>query len=528
MKKQQQPDILLIVLDTLRADRLSCYSYPREVSPNLDAFAEDAVLFERAISPAQWTIPAHASLFTGNFPSTHMTNQIYDKHTQEQPTLAELLRDAGYTTLGFCNNPLLGVVDNGLDRGFEEFYNYSGFFPERPDIADTRARPSGRLMQRLGRLLNRINAPVQDALTKSDLILKIALHPRIIPLWQRHLNFRGNTKLSLRDMTGYLNTRRKRGRERPLFAFLNLMETHLPFGPPPRFIHRFAPYYRTNREARDFMREYNQSHYRWMIPLTEPLTELQDRILNDMYAAEIAYEDHALRQLYAYLNDPRVRDNTVVFIVSDHGEGMNHHNFVGHSLVAYDDLLHVPLLVRYPPHYGGGQRIPQTISTRRIFHTALKMAGVPAPEQEPAAEATRYLPTGPLPRTPDEAPGPETPVFAEAYTPDTLLALMENYTPDAIDTFRCRSMRRAVYQQAHKLITVGEQPDELFAMPEDPGELHNLIAEKPDLADHLFAILRDFVAEAKAQRPSDWEDERVDIESDEQLTERLRGLGYMQ
>lgn len=236
--------------------------------------------------------------------------------------------------------------------------------------------------------------------------------------------------------------------------------------------------------------------------------------------------DTLLRRLYTYLDDPRVRDNTVVIIVSDHGEGMNHHNFVGHALVAYDDLLHVPLLVRYPPHYSGGQRIPQPLSTRRVFHTALEMAGVPLPE--PLTKATSYLPTGPLPRTPDEAPGRETPVFAEAYTPDTLLALMENYTPQAIDTFRCRSMRRAVYQQAHKLITVGEQPDELFAMPEDPSELHNLIAEKPDLAGQLFAILRDFVAEAKAQRPSDWVGERVDIESDEKLTERLRGLGYMQ
>ncbi|MCJ7737099.1 MAG: sulfatase-like hydrolase/transferase, partial [Anaerolineae bacterium] len=70
------PDVLLVVLDTLRADRLSCYGYPRNTSSNLDEFAAESVLYERAVSPAQWTIPAHASIFTGEYPTTHMTTQI--------------------------------------------------------------------------------------------------------------------------------------------------------------------------------------------------------------------------------------------------------------------------------------------------------------------------------------------------------------------------------------------------------------------------------------------------------------------
>jgi uncharacterized sulfatase len=531
MDTKNRPDILLIVLDTLRADRLSSYGYPRETTPNLDAFAEDGVLFERAISPAQWTVPAHASIFTGEYPTTHMTNQIYDKHSEQQATLAELLQRAGYTTVGFCNNPLLGIVDNGLDRGFEAFYNYAGFFPERPQIAETRAHWWGRILQQLGRILNRINAPVQKALTTNDLLLKIALHPRIVPLWNRNINLKGNTRQSLGDVWGYLRTRHEReDGDRPLFLFLNLMETHLPYGPPTRFIRRFVPYYRNSREAREFMHAYNLEHYRWMIPLTEPLGEVQDRVINDMYTAEVAYEDHVLRRFYHYLNRPEVRDNTLVIITSDHGEGMNNHNFVGHSLVAYDDLVHVPLVVRYPRLYSAGERISQHVSTRRIFHTVLEAAGVyPTHNNATDAEGAPVdVRTWSLARALNGTDPEAGKTFTEAYTPDTLLALMENNDPEAIDTFRCREMRRAVYKDRYKLITVGEQPDELFDVIDDPGERHNVIAGHPQIVDELLHLLSDYVAGAKARRPESWQTERLSLESNKELASRLRGLGYIE
>ena len=134
MNAQTKPDILLIVLDTLRADRLSCYGYPRETSPHLDAFAESGVLFERAISPAQWTIPSHASFFTGEYPTTHMMTQIYDKSSQDQVFLADILRREGYATIGFCNNPLLGVVENGLDQGFGVGYRIADIFVRETEM----------------------------------------------------------------------------------------------------------------------------------------------------------------------------------------------------------------------------------------------------------------------------------------------------------------------------------------------------------------------------------------------------------
>ena len=529
MNVEKRPDILIIVLDTLRADRLSCYGYHREASPYLDEFVQGGVLYERAVSTAQWTIPAHASLFTGEYSTTHMMNQIYDKLNKHLITLAETLHREGYLTIGFCNNPLLGVVDNGLDRGFEEFYNYGGTLPDRPDVGDLRATRVGRVTQRVYRILRRIVAPIQDAFARNNLLLRIALHPRIVPLWQRHVNFRGNTVQSLGDTLGYLRAHRRRGDGRPVFAFVNLMETHLPFGPRARFVRKFVPYYRNDREARNFMQAYNQEHYSWMVPLREPMTEMQHRVINDMYDAEVATEDSMLRRLYQYLDDPEVRDNTMVIITSDHGEGLDHHQFVGHSLVVYDDLVRVPLIVRYPPLYPQGVRVSSPVSIRRVFHSALEAAGIypigngaegigGAPVEVERLSLARSV----------NAHDPESGiVFVEAYTPDTLIALMENLDPQAIDVFRCRQMRRAILQDSHKLITVGGQPDELFDVIRDPGELHNLIEQEPQMATDLEGLIAEFVGHAESRRPDTWEETQNQLQEDSDLAERLRGLGYL-
>ena len=160
------------------------------------------------------------------------------------------------------------------------------------------------------------------------------MHPWVIPLWQGHVNSKGDTAQRLRDTVGYLRTRQREGAERPLFGSINLMETHLPYVPHRRFMHRFVPYHGHDREARDFGQGDNLEYYRWLVSLVEPLTEPQDRVISDMHDAEVAYEDYLLRHLFDYLGEPEVRDNTLVIVTSDHGEGLNHHGFIGHSMFA--------------------------------------------------------------------------------------------------------------------------------------------------------------------------------------------------
>jgi len=494
-----QPDIILLVLDTHRADRLSCYGYPRGTSPHIDEFAQSATLFERAIVPAQWTIPSHASLFTGEYPTTHMTNQIYNTLGDDQKTLAELLKAGGYKTVGFCNNPLLGAVENRLDRGFEEFYNYGGALPNLPRISRSRPRVEARLFERNIRFVRRLATRIYNHLVNNPLLVRAAMNPFLSSLWLRHGNFKGNTMRSLRDVLGYLRTYRKAEERQPLFVFINLMETHLPYWPPKRFIRRFAPYYRQDREAQAFWRYYRTQTYRWMLPLTEPLSEVADRVLNDFHDAEVAYQDRLLRHLFRYLNRPEIRDNTMVIITSDHGEGMNNHNFVGHSLVVYDDLVRAPLIIRYPKLYPAGKRVSSLVSTRRLFHSVLEAA-------DPDGEY----------------------VFAEAYTPDTLMDLMKDRDDDAIEVFRCRFMRRAAYRGRYKLITVGDEPDELFDVLADPRETKNLIEEHPDQVADLANALTHFVQQAEERRPANWEAACQLSLEDDALADRLRALGYLE
>lgn len=116
-----RPDILFLVLDTQRADRLSCYGYDQPTSPHIDALAAEATRFTQAISAAQWTVPSHASMFTGLYPSEHTMVQSYSVLPPDLPTLAERLEASGYYTAGFCNNPLVGVINNGLRRGSPAF-----------------------------------------------------------------------------------------------------------------------------------------------------------------------------------------------------------------------------------------------------------------------------------------------------------------------------------------------------------------------------------------------------------------------
>ena len=107
-----RPDIVLLVLDTQRVDRLSCYGNQLETSPHIDELAADSTLFRHAVSTAQWTVPSHASMFTGLYPSSHNMFHASSVLPASLTTLAERLRDNHYVTTAYCNNPLLGVVNN--------------------------------------------------------------------------------------------------------------------------------------------------------------------------------------------------------------------------------------------------------------------------------------------------------------------------------------------------------------------------------------------------------------------------------
>ncbi|HEY9734764.1 MAG TPA: sulfatase-like hydrolase/transferase, partial [Trichocoleus sp.] len=287
----QRPDILFLVLDTQRADRLSCYGYEKETSPNLDAIAAEATVFTQAISAAQWTVPSHASLFTGLYPSEHGMLQSYSVMPTGLTTLAERLRDGGYFTAGFCNNPLVGVINNGLRRGFTSFLNYSGLLTSRPNQAGASPGLISRYRQWFKRQIAGVLNRIQDAFARSDALLALSFTPLMVPLWQTALSFKGNTAKSLDDTARLFINRTGVEADQPVFAFVNLMGTHMPYHAPRAYVEKFAPHVLDDRKAQTFLQRFNGDVYGWLAPLTGALDEQQKKTLDGMYDAEVAYQD---------------------------------------------------------------------------------------------------------------------------------------------------------------------------------------------------------------------------------------------
>lgn len=514
-----QPNVLFIVLDTLRRDRLSVYGHNRNTSPEFDEFSLNATLFERAVAAAQWTVPSHTSMFTGLYPSTHEITEANRQLSGSYPTLAEILQASGYHTVGFCNNPLVGVLNNGLQRGFDSFYNYAGAAPNRP----LQTRRFG-LPKPLSLRWNRFARVVSNQFAQNDWLFRMSLNPLLTPIWTRFVNYKGSTENSISDMIAYLEQHRAQNSEQPVFAFLNLMGTHLPYRPPQDALDRIAPGLRRDRHAYQFMGRFNADAARWASPADPQLADWERRVIDDFYDAEIAYQDLHLGRLLRSLKQSGALDDTMVILCADHGEGHGDHDFFGHSFVVYQELVHVPLLIHYPERFPAGKRVKTNISTRRLFHTVLDVVGVKPPldESDPNADVQRLS----LARSVNCQPDPEGGiVFSEAYPPQTFLSVLRHRNPALIDRMRLTQVRRGVYDGSHKLTMVADKVDGLFDVASDPTEVNDISHQQLARVTELKTKVGSFIQQAVSRRA---ENTTFDGEVNDEVIDQLRALGYIE
>ncbi len=520
------PDVVFIVLDTHRADRLGCYGYDRKISPNLDRFAEQGLLFKQAVSPAQWTIPSHASMFTGLYPTVHQVTQQSQSLPPTTPHLAELMQDSGYETIGFCNNPLVGVLNNGFKRGFETFYNYGGAIPSIPKKSSRMPWPFNRIGEIYTQFLRRISYPIQNYIGQSDLALRLSFKSWFTPIWSKYANFKGQNARSVKDVSEYLVDREQEKGKRPLFLFLNLMETHMPFTPPAQFIDQVAPYYKQNKEARQLMKSWNREAYRWAAPLDEPMSELESQVLSDMYDAEVAYQDDYLGELFQVLEQRENKENTLVIIVADHGDGLGEHGFMGHAFNAYEELIHVPMMMQWPARFSTSKVVKEPVSTRRIFHTILDAVG-----RVPEAQGVDPVQVHDLSLANSVSGFDDGQIIAysEIYPPLTFVKAIESRNPDLLERYHCLSTRRAVVKsedgENFKLVDVEQIGKELFNLSADPLELEDIVEKQPLTTQKLTKELNRIQTSVELQQKE--VDAGHQVEMDEQLIQRLRGLGYL-
>lgn len=328
------PNVLLLVLDTQRADHLSIYGYPRPTSPRLDAFAAEAVRYGNAQASSSWTLPSHASLFTGEPLSRHQAGIMRRPFLDDRfPTLAERLREGGWATGGFVANTFWTGRNTGLARGFIRYEDFYG------NLGDAFARTT------FGR---RIAYEILPRLGRDDMPGR---------KWGPTLN---------RDLLQWVDGLHGR----PFFAFVNYFDVHSPLKPGAAFAGRFrttAPGQRTSREI-----ELGAIGTDVELPSPERLTELVD-----LYDESILQLDHALGELFAELKDRGLLERTIIIVTSDHGESWGEHGMIYHGHSLYWEQTHVPLLVRWPEGQHGGTVVRSPVGIDQIPVTVADWLSLP-------------------------------------------------------------------------------------------------------------------------------------------------------
>ncbi len=416
------PNVVLVVLDTTRADRLSLYGNPRPTSPALDAFARDAAVYEQAISPAPWTVPAHASLFSGLAPATHGATNEQELLRPEIETLAELLSARGFATAAVsCNaNVSRGL---GFEQGFEEFHEVFREVLGGRAIDQTLAGRGLRVLRRMTPLGSEKGAA------------------RAVALATRWLDHRPV--------------------ERPFFLFVNLIEPHLPYDPPRAERNRFVRQPLRPAVRALMRRGWYQEMYR---RIGRGDLSAQDYAqLAQLYEASLAYQDARLGELLAGLESRGLLANTLVAIVADHGENLGEHGLLNHVFSVHETLLHVPLVVRLPGRFTAGMRYPDPVSTGALFATILEETGT-----KPGAVPPAYAP---LPRAPGARP-PEM-VASEYELPVIDLANLERQVPGF--DLRPFAVRTQVARRGSwKLVRRSPGGSDVYDLARDPGEEYPL------------------------------------------------------
>ena len=463
------PPVVLIVLDTVRADHLGLYGYPRDTMPRLGEWAsEHAVVVDRAVSNAPGSLAAHGSLFTGMFPVDHGGHRplLGDPNPppfgyplrSDVPTMASLLASAGYVTAGISANhgPVSHELGLGLDRGFD-YYSSS-----RDQTCAFARRSAWRLVSRW------LDAALGAGIWLPECRVDYRRAGQITDEALRTLEVMGPG--------GFL-------------LFVNYMDAHGPYEPPPPFHERFDGF------DPAFGRPGPDDSI--LDPVAEGRGDLPERArrhLESQYDGELSYLDQELARFLDGLRQHREWERILVIVVSDHGEAFGEHRLLDHSTSLYDVMIHVPMLFKFGdrPLLSGG-----SLRDGRWYEPMQLTDVLPLVVEHAGVDTALAVPGG-------------SPLRAWSFPSPAKRRLSSRYDREL----------RSIEIDRMKLIESSDGTVELFDLRADPQELRDLSREREDLVQNLLEALGPRDAWRFGQLPE------LNTLSPDAL-DRLRSLGYI-
>lgn len=477
-------------MDALRADHLGCYGYRRRTSPHIDALAKEGIVFEKCYTSSTWTRPVAASILTGTYPGVHLVRTRSDTLSKKLYCLPEMLSDNGYKTAAF--NTIGNLArEFGFDRGFDNYYE----------------------LFRDPRILSRRN---QLSITESGLI---------------HLN--GNEAISLpwaEDINEILIPWLLDHKCADTFSFIWSIETHIPYIAPPEFrIFSGNSQLPPNAGTYDYIGRASESE--------------RDQIIN-MYDDVIFYNDHCVGNVVEKLKKMDIFDETLLIITSDHGDAFYEHDVYAHGHTPYEELVHVPLIMKLPGAHLDGLQVSELVELIDIFPTIANFLGISLTDENNFIQGQDML-SG-IGEKVFEKPQY---VFSDTQMIDfhnRYFSIRDNRwkyikiqkpsrdEKNLLETIRYIKKRglfsKILKYPLHYLRNYFHRSNELlFDLNIDPKETLNVIDKNPDVANRLRTDL------AKWQRQNDQLAEKVAYtrvdgisdEEDEILRKHLEKLGYL-
>ena len=360
------PNVLLIVLDTVGADHLGLHGYDRPTSPTLEELARRGIRFDRAQATSSWTLPSHASLFTGRWPH-ELSVGWFTPLDRAYPTLAESLGSRGYATAGFVANYWYCASDSGLARGFTAYRDFT--FPRLTAFKTT------VLVDRLLEGVEALEAWCEEWLDFEP------LSPAVDLLWWLFESNRKAAEEVHREFLDWLSLQHQP--ERPFFAFLNLYDAHYPYELPEKRLRRFGSRPRNDREA-GMLRD-------WPRLIEEGPSPRQIGYARDAYDNCVADLDEQLGRLIDELDRRSILGRTWVIITADHGESFGEQPGVFfHGTSLYQAQVHVPLVIVPPPGGPSPGVVAEAVSLRDLPATILDVLGLGAGSTIPGESLARF------------------------------------------------------------------------------------------------------------------------------------------